>query len=129
LRGLPGSLIAGPLVDLSSMSGTITALAIDRTGSNILIAVSDDHGALYLVNSDLPTPRLIGNFGSPTALAFLHGDEDVIVADAAVNEITLLRNFAGSPEAFRVAGERDGISGPVGLRISADSRKLYIANG
>jgi DNA-binding beta-propeller fold protein YncE len=129
LRGLPAVPTVGPLIDLSSISGTITALAIDSTGSNILIAVSADHGALYLANTGLQIPRLIASFGSPTALALLHGDQDVIVADAAINEITLLRNFAGTPQAFRLAGERDGISGPVGLRISSDSRKLYIANG
>lgn len=129
LRGLPASPTVGPLLDLSSIAGTITALAIDRTGSNILIAVSADHGALYLATDARIRPRLIASFGSPTALALVPGDQDVIVADAAVNELTLLRNFAGMPQAFRLAGERDGVSGPAGLRISPDSRKLYIANG
>ena len=129
LHGLPASPMVGPPLDLSSISGTITALVIDRTGSNVLIAVSDDHGALYLATTDLQIPRRIANFGSPTALALLHDDQDVIVADAAINEITLLRNFAATPLAFRLAGERDGVSGPVGLRISLDSRKLYIASG
>ena len=128
LQRFPASPMVGPLLNLSSISGTITALAIDRTGSNVLIAVSDAHGALYLATPDLQIPRLIANFGSPTAVAFLNGDQDVIVADAATNEITLLRNFAGTPQAFRLAGERDGVSGPVGLRISPDSRKLYIAS-
>ena len=128
LRGLPASPTVGPPLDLSSIPGTITALAIDRTGSNILIAVSANHGALYLATDLQVRPRLIANFGSPTALALLDGDQDVIVADAAVNELTLLHNFASTPEAFRLAGERDGVSGPAGLRISPDSRKLYIAN-
>src|SRR5205085_5657433 len=105
---------AGPIVDLSSITGTITAVAIDRTGSNALIAVSADHGALYLADKD-GIPRRIASLGSPTALALWHDDQDVIVADAALNELTLIRNFAGVPETFRLAGERDGISGPVGL--------------
>jgi hypothetical protein len=129
LRGLPSSLVVGPLFDLSSIDGTITALAIDGTGSNILIAVSAGHGALYLATNTDSRPRLIGNFGAPTALALLHEDQDVIVADAALNEITLVRNFAGTPEVFVLASERDGVAGPVGLRISADNHKLYIANG
>jgi hypothetical protein len=129
LRGLPGvPTIESPL-DLSSISGTITALAIDRSASNILIAASDDHGALYLVSTDSQAwPRRIANFGSPTALALLNDDRDVIVADTAVSELTLLRNFATTPEAVLFAGERAGISGPVGLRMASDNLHLYIAN-
>jgi hypothetical protein len=73
-------------------------------------------------------PRLIATFGSPTALALLNGDRDVVVADASVDQISLLRNFDGSPEQFLMTGERDGISGPTGLWISQDNQKLYIAN-
>jgi hypothetical protein len=126
LRGLPDSLTVTPALDLSSIPGAITALAIDRTGTNVLIAT--DQGALYLSSADT-YPRLIANFGSPTALALLNGDQDVVVADAAVNQLMLLRHYAGTPEAFVLATERDGVSGPAGLLISSDSRKLYIANG
>jgi hypothetical protein len=133
VRGLPASPAAEPAIDLSLIPGTITALAIDRLGANILIAASADRGELYLVSTaatDLQSaPRLIATFASPPALALLHGDRDVIVAVAAVHELTLLHNFAGVPEAVRLAGERDGISGPTGLQISADESKLYIANG
>jgi len=128
VRGLPASPTATPALDLSSITGTITALAIDRTGTNVLIATSADHGALYL-SSDGTYPRLIANLGSPTALALLNGDEDVVVADAAVNQLILLRHFAGTSEAFLLASERDGVSRPAGLQISPDGRKLYIANG
>lgn len=131
VRGLPGSPSAGPPLDLSSIPGTITALAVDRAATNILIAATDGgQGALYLAAADPQfRPRLIANFGSPTALALLHGDQDAVVADAAVNRLTLLRNFAGTPEAFLLAGERDGVAGPAGLQVSPDGRKLYIANG
>jgi DNA-binding beta-propeller fold protein YncE len=131
VRGLPASPSAGAPLDLSSIPGTITALAVDRAASNVLIAAtSDGQGALHLAAADPQMrPRLIANFGAPTALALLHGDQDAIVADAAVNQLTLLRNFAGTPEAFLLAGERDGVSGPAGLQLSPDGRKLYIANG
>src|SRR4029453_1816190 len=114
LRGLPKLFEAGPTFDLSSIPGTITALTINRAGSNILIATSAEHGALSLAEpagTDSPVvPRLIASFDSPTALALVRLDQDVIVADAAVNQLTLLRNFAGTPEAFLLAGERNGIS-------------------
>ena len=128
LRGLPWSPSAGPSLDLSSIEGTITAVAIDSMGANILIGASAEHGALYVGSEEASRPRLIASFGSPTSLALLNGDEDVIVADASVNELSLIRNFASAPESFRIAGESDGISGPTGLRISPDGRTLYVAD-
>jgi DNA-binding beta-propeller fold protein YncE len=127
VRGLPDSPTVGPVIDLSSIPGTVTAIAIDHEGSNVLIAVSAEHGSLYLAGGEETRPRFIVGFGSPSALALLNGDQDVIVADAAMNEVTLLRNYAGEIETVHLAGERDGISGPAGLQISQDGRKLYIA--
>jgi hypothetical protein len=128
VRGLPETPTPGPAIDFSSVLGTISAIGIDQAGSNVLIGVSDDHGGLYLVDEQ-SAPRLVASFGSPSALTFLNGDRDVIVADAAVNQITLVRNFAATPENFQLAGERDGIAGPAGLQLSLDGRKLYVANG
>ncbi len=128
LRGLPSSPTAGPTLDISPIAGTITAVAIDWAGTNILIGASADYGALYVATDWQASPRLIASFGSPTAVALLHGDHDVIVADAAVNELILIRNYATAPDSFRLAGRSDGISGPAGLRISSDGRKLYIAD-
>jgi hypothetical protein len=127
--GLPDSPRAGPVVDASSVSGAITAIAIDEIGSKMLIATSADHGALYVVTSDPQSlPRLIADFSSPSAVVLFNNDRDAIVADAALNEITLVRDFAGTPIAFRLAGERGGISRPVGLWVTEDNRKLYVAN-
>jgi hypothetical protein len=126
VRGLPDSPTVAPALDLSSIPGTITAIALDRSGTNVLIAT--DQGALYLSSADM-YPRLIANFGLPTALALLNDDQDVVVADAAVNQLILLRRFAATPESFLLASERDGVSAPAALQISSDSRKLYVANG
>lgn len=129
LRGLPDSPVAGPPLDLSSLSGTITAIGINRTGSDIAIATTGDYGALYLASPDPQiAPHLIGNFGSPSALVFVNNDQDIVVADAALNELTLIRDVGGHAESFWIAGERDGISAPNGLGISVDGHKLFIAD-
>jgi DNA-binding beta-propeller fold protein YncE len=129
VRGLPASATVGEAIDLSSIPATIGALAIDQAGSNVLIAVSGGNGALYLASEDQSRPRFIADFSSPSALTLLNRDRDVIVGDAAVNQITLVQNYAGEAGAVQLVGERDGISGPVGLQISQDGRKLYIAEG
>ena len=127
LRGLPAAPTVELPIDLSSVPGTITALAIDGKGANVLIAAASDHGAVYLASADKPI-RAIGDFGSPSALALSRNDQDVVVADTATNQITIVRNFAGTPEAEWIAGERDGVSRPVGLAVTPDGRSLYIAN-
>jgi len=132
LRGLPGSPTAGLPLDLSSITGEISAIAVNRTATGVLIATSAEHGALYLAeaaDADSPlTARLIASFGKPTAIVLTNNEKDVIVADAAVNQIVGIRNFSDGPESFLLASERDGISAPAGLLLSEDSRKLYIAN-
>jgi hypothetical protein len=130
VRSLRESPTAEPPIDVSDIGGTITALAIDSKASTILIGASDDHGTLFLASADARIPpRLIANLGSPAAITLVNGDQDIIVADSALNEITLIRNFSGgAAESFRIADERDGVSVPVGLGISGDRHKLYIAN-
>ena len=132
VHGFPDSPAAGLPLDLSAISGEISAIAVNRGGTNILIATSADHGALYLAdgtNADSPlTARLIASFGIPTALVLSNNDKDVIVADAAVNQIIGIRNFSDAPETFLIASERDGILAPAGLVLSEDGLNLYIAN-
>src|SRR5262245_30636670 len=76
VRGLPDSPTVAPALDLSSIAGAITAIVLDRSTTNVLIAT--DQGGLYLSSADM-YPRLIANFGLPTALALLHDDQDVVV--------------------------------------------------
>src|SRR5262249_14307713 len=97
VRGLPALPTTATALDLSSIPGAIAALALDRAGTNVLIAT--DQGGLYLSSAGM-YPRLIANFGSPTTLALLNDDQDVVVADAAVNRLILLRRFAATPEPF-----------------------------
>jgi hypothetical protein len=132
VRSLPDSPAAGLPLDLSSIPEEISAIAINRAGTNILITTSADHGALYLAEAtgaDSPlTVRLIASFGKPAAIVLSNNEKDVVVADSAVNQIIGIRNFSDAPETFLLASERDGISAPTGLVLSEDSQKLYIAD-
>lgn len=132
VRGLPQNPAASPLVDLSSVSGKITALALDRSGSNLLIGASEaGQGGLYVASvaaGSEPRARLVSNFANPAAIVLLNRDQDALVTDAALNQLFLIRNFAASADIFSLAGEREGISNPVGLQTSADDRKVFIAN-
>jgi len=137
VRGLPERPVADPALELASLSGKVTALAIDNRATGVLIAGSeDDRGALYWVEAGPaglapgPSPglRFLANFARPSALALLRDDQDVAVTDAGRNELLLVRNFAGAAEVFLLAGERDGISNPVAVAAWADGRLILAAN-
>src|SRR5207247_6737775 len=51
-----------------------------------------------------------------------------LVADRSLNEIRLIRDLRGAAEVSLVANERDGISRPVGLQLSADEKTILVAN-
>jgi len=142
IRGLPDNAAANPAADLSRMAGTVTALAVDAAGSTAVIATVEaapaprgrhsGRGALYWLRmsdpDSPPEPRLVSYFLAPSSLALLNQDRDVMVADAAASELALVRGFAGQGEVLRWAGERDGVSGPAALNVSADGRRLFVAN-
>src|SRR5262249_25463763 len=46
----------------------------------------------------------------------------------ALNQLVLIRDFAGSAEGFLLGGERDGVSSPAGLETSTDGKTLFLAN-
>ncbi|HMD50733.1 MAG TPA: hypothetical protein VKG79_16595, partial [Bryobacteraceae bacterium] len=49
VSGLPSSPVAGAYIDVSSLGGSLTAVALDTTGSHIAIAVSGSQAGIYLM--------------------------------------------------------------------------------
>jgi hypothetical protein len=94
-------------------------------------AVSDDasavigsaEGGLVLITSD--GERLISG-GDFTAVAFLRGSLDAVAAESALDQVMMFRNLA---LASVLAGPSEGVARAVALGISADHRKLFVANG
>ena len=98
----------------------LRALAVSDDASAVLGA--EETGALILITAG--TERLIVT-GEYTAVAFLGGGLDAVAADVAADHVLVLRNLAVSSV---LAGPSDGVAGPVALGISADNRKLVVAN-
>jgi len=131
IRGLPAHAEAGPALDLASLGGELTALAIDRDGLSVLAAFAG--GEVYRVpisgHGGPVEPRPVTRLSSPSALVLFNGDRDAAIADAASHQVFLVRDFAGTAETLSLAGERDGISKPVAVEASADGRRIFVANG
>ena len=113
---------AGPAID-AAIEGTVTALAVDRAGEVLAGAASGDAGGVYLLGPD--GPRLILKAGTPVALVFANGERDLYVADRTGQRIWSVQGFAGAAAAVVFA---DGVSSPVGLQLSADGKRIFVAS-
>ena len=128
VQGLPEAPSFGPILDVSAVPGPIAAVVLTRDASFVLLAAPGGLWGVEVGPDREGAPRLIARFGAPSAMALVNGDQDLVVADAELNQVSYLRKFAQVAEPFALAGERDGVSGPAGLAVSADGRRLYLVN-
>jgi hypothetical protein len=127
LSGLPLLAAVSREIDLSSVQGLVTALAVSEDGNTVMVALSGEtEGFLYRF-----TPQ---EFASPvtpvsriSAMAFSRAG-DVVAADAGANAVMLIRDAAASAIIIPLAGQNGGIDSPVGVGISEDGTAAYVAN-
>ncbi len=118
LRGTPS--VAGE-VDVSGVPGLVGAMAVRDDGSAVLLAAGD---GVYLGTPPEPARFLLG-LGRVAAIAFRPDSGEVAVADGERNQVYILRDG----ELLPLAGEREGVAGPVAVAWSGDGRRVIIANG
>jgi hypothetical protein len=85
ITGLPGSAVAGPLLSLVPLGGSLSAIATDLHGARIAIGMTGGHAGVYgLVGGQSWVPTL--DASNPVALAF--SDSGALYAlDAATRQL------------------------------------------
>jgi hypothetical protein len=118
LKGLPDNPVASSSHSVSSLPGTITALAIAADGSTALAASSDGtYGGIYEIsNSDGATPQSIVSAFQPSAVSYLNNDQDAVLADSFTNEVDLIQGVHGSRTRSVMVSSRDGVQNPIALQ-------------
>jgi len=128
LTGLPKAPKSNGRVELSSLPGILTALAVNDQGDALLAAVSErDSGSLYSLTVG-GQPKLVSPVTRVMAVRFLHDSNDAIVADYDANEVLLIRNVLTNPEPLVMASARDGVQRPVAVASSPDNQRIFAAN-
>ena len=123
LTNLAQTPAAGAPIDLSSIPGTVAALAFD--GQHILAgAASTESGGIYLAGAQTALER-IAAASSPSAIVLAGGN--LYFADRQSQQIWEVENYSKTPAVVLFAGD-SGISAPAGLQLSADGLRLYAAN-
>jgi DNA-binding beta-propeller fold protein YncE len=123
VSNLPETPSAGTPIDLSGLTGQVAALAFD--GKQIILAIgSGGSGGIYTVTAQ-SGPQRIASAASPSALVL--AGADLYFADQQTEQIWEVQSYAGQPVPLLFAGDAS-ISLPVGLQLSTDASRLYVAN-
>jgi hypothetical protein len=128
LTGLPNSPNVVSNIDVSTLAGTLTALAVRDDGATVLVGLSEgETGSLFRIDRD-GNPLLLSILRYPSAIQFLHKGKDAIVADREDNKIYRIVDVPGNAQVIFMASEREEISTPIDFGVSADDSHVLIAN-
>jgi hypothetical protein len=122
LTGFAKSPVGAAPIDLSGLPGQLAALAFD--GQYLIAGVSGDSGGIFLAAASAGVQR-IATTASPSAIAL--AGSSLYFADNQAQQIWQVRNYATAPAAMLFAND-SGINSPVGLQVSADGQRLFVAN-
>lgn len=125
LVGLPENPRVDRSVDLSAPGLPLTALAVSDDAQTILAGFSDGSSGAVWAFANGADPRQIAAAGNPSALRFFAASNDSVLADAAWQQIILLRD-GSAPQVL--AGPGQGIAAPADLEISGDGQTVRVAD-
>lgn len=121
LSGLPSRARGGAVQSIASVPGDLRALAIDSRGHQAILAASAQScGGLYRISDGADTElRWLVAATSPVAVGWARDDQDVVFADAASGEVSLLRDVTSDGEWSwsQLASAADGLGRLVGMQV------------
>ncbi len=131
VTGLPDHGASPGRIDLAGLPGMLTALAVSDDGKALAAAASQGSansrsasGTLF-VGSPGQDLHPVGPLGNASALAFLPGTHDLLVADSGRGEVDLVRNATAGANWTVLASGRDGLGQPVAVAASSDNRTVF----
>jgi hypothetical protein len=126
LSGLPDAPQMGASVDLSSLAGSLTAVASDPQGKRIALGTQGDNGGAFLltgVQSFAPVLPL----SNPSALAFSEDGASLYVLDGNALQLDVVALSDGSFQTMSL----DGLQDPIAIASGRDSQNrqiMYVAS-
>jgi len=126
IGGFPGTPVAEAAIDVSSLGGELTAIAVDASGKQIAVAVSGADGGVYR-SADGQFTRL-ASMAKPESLSFSSDGQTLYALDSATGQVTAA-SLGG--HGFQTL-DLPGIANPIAIQSLADSQNrqlLYVAGG
>ena len=121
ISGLPSTPAPGSYVDLSSLGGSLTSVALDTTGKQLAIAISGAQSGVYVMTGSQAFAPVI-SLADPLGLSFSSDATKLFVVDAATKQLATvsLSNLSFQMTAL------NGLADPIAVQESAS--KIYIAS-
>lgn len=114
-------------VDLSTVEGSLTALAVASDGKTAFAAFeSGEQGILYILKAG-ETPRMLLPLNRAGAMAIQ--EKALYVADRERNEVIRIENWDFSLSISTVATAAHGVANPVGIALANRGETLLVASG
>jgi len=123
LTGLPDAPQAGSPVDLSSLGGVISAVASDRHGRNIAVAVPGG----VLLSSDRQNFVSFFQIAQPKALAFSQDGASLYVLDGSAQQLDIVAMQDGSFQTLSLDGLQDAEAVASGRDLQ-NRQVVYVAS-
>jgi hypothetical protein len=129
LTGLPAAATVASEVDVSGLPAPVTAMAVDDTGSFLLMAAGQAESvSLYRIPAG-SAPSQVGSFRSVSAIRLFDAGRQALVVDALAATVYQVTDPAGAAELQVVASERDGIQGLVAAETDVTGQRVFAAAG
>jgi hypothetical protein len=127
-RGLPGSPELRE-VDLSSLSGGVTALAVSDDGSTLLIGVfgAESGGGVYRAGADNAMLYELPGVNA-RSIRFIPNSTDALIADGGGNRILLAKAATDGTQVATLAGADEGVDSPAGIGLLSDRKTAVVIN-
>lgn len=125
VAGYPGAPATGALVDLSSLGGAFSALAVDAPGKQIAVAVSGQNGAVYQAANGQFT--LLASMTKPVSLSFSNDGQTLYALDAATLQVTAASLSGHGFQTLALSG----LTNPIAIQAFEDTQGrqlLYVAD-
>ena len=121
ISGLPGNPSAGTYLDVASLGGSLTAVAVDGTGKQIAVAASGPGGGLYTLTASQAFAPILA-LANPVSLAFSNDGTQLFSIDAAGMQLAVVHLPGLDSQMIALTG----MAQPFAVRQAADG-SVYIA--
>jgi hypothetical protein len=130
IAGFPGAPVAGAVVDVSSLGGSLSAVAADSAGKQIAVAVNGENGAVYQTTVETIGGQFthLASMAKPVSLSFSSDGQTLYALDAALLQVTAVSLASHGFQTLALPG----MTNPVAIQSLQDSQNrplLYVAGG
>jgi len=129
LTGLAATPAVAGEIDVSSLPVLITAMAVNDTGSFLLMAAGQAESVSLYYVAISSAPRLVGSFRSVSSVRLFNAGQQALVADTLAATVYQVTDPAGAAVTQVVASASDGISGLVAADTDSTGQRIFAAAG